>query len=65
MKLTPDQYKGLIIHFLTFVGGCLITLGYIDTTALESMLGGIMTLVGLVMSYVNKKKEESNENDAP
>ena len=58
MKLTQTQINGLIRHFLTFVGGILLTLGYIDSTALEMASGSIMTLVGIVMSAMNKKRAE-------
>lgn len=58
MKLTQTQINGLIRHFLTFVGGILLTLGYIDSTALEMASGSIMTLVGIVMSALNKKRAE-------
>ena len=59
MKLTQTQINGLIRHFLTFVGGILLTLGYIDSTALEMASGSIMTIVGIVMSAMNKKREDN------
>lgn len=58
MKLTQKQINGLLRHFLTFVGGSLLTLGYIDSTTLEMASGAIMTLVGVVMSSINKKRED-------
>ena len=63
MKLTQTQINGLIRHSLTFVGGVLLTLGYIDSTALEMASGSIMTIVGIVMSALNKKNQEKGEGE--
>ena len=62
MKLTQTQFNGLLRHFLTFVGGVLLTLGYIDATTLEMASGAILTLVGAVASAINKKREESDDS---
>lgn len=65
MKLSNKQINGLIRHTLTFAGGILLTLGVVDAALIESATGAILTLVGVIMSAINKKKEDdSNESSS-
>jgi len=52
-----NTLSGLIRHGLTFVGGVLVSKGYIDEAVLQEVIGAIMTLGGFVWSYLDKKKE--------
>jgi len=56
MKLTKDQYLGLLRHTLTFVGGVSVTLGFADETIIAEALGLTMTLVGVLWSILTKKQ---------
>lgn len=48
---------GLILrHFISGIGAALVAKGYLDTSALEAISGGAMALVGVVLSYLNKKR---------
>ena len=58
MKLTQTQINGLLRHSLVFVGGCLVTMGYISSETLETALGLILTLSGAVMNDLKKKRED-------
>ena len=55
MKLTKEQFLGIVRHTLTFVGGILITKGLIDEAASQEVIGGVLTLVGTIWSIVIKK----------
>lgn len=55
MKLTKEQWLGLLRHTLTFVGGVAVTLGYVDSTAVSEALGLTMSLVGILWSILSKK----------
>lgn len=63
MKLTQKQINGLLRHSLVFIGGCLVTMGYISSETLETALGLILTLSGAIMNDL-KKKRPSNSKDS-
>jgi hypothetical protein len=48
---------GQIRHVLTFVGGGLAALGYVEPAAWEILAGVIVSAIGLVWSVVAKKRE--------
>jgi|TARA_B100000497_G_C7666965_1_gene402163 hypothetical protein len=54
--MEKEQIYGLIRHGLTAVGGVLVTLGYIDEDIIPEVIGAVMTLVGVIWSYQDKKK---------
>jgi len=60
MKMTPEKKEGLIRHTLTFVGGLLVMFGYITEELYTEIIGGLMTLVGFILSMKNKDVEEEN-----
>jgi len=45
---------GIIRHTLTFVGGVVITFGWLDEGMWTEVSGGVMTLVGAVWSIMDK-----------
>jgi hypothetical protein len=47
---------GQIRHVLTFVGGGLAALGYVDPAGWEVLAGMIVAVIGLVWSVVEKKR---------
>ena len=44
--MTKDKWLSLTRHFLTFVGGVLITNGVLDDALFTEMFGAAMTLIG-------------------
>lgn len=52
-----EKTEGLLRHILTFVGGYLVTSGYIDDAILMEVVGAITTLVGFVWSFTSKGKD--------
>jgi hypothetical protein len=56
MKLTKEQLLGIVRHTLTFVGGILITKGYIDDSILTELIGGVTGLAGAIWSIIAKNK---------
>lgn len=47
---------GIVRHVLTAAGGSLATKGVIATSEVEVVVGGLVTLIGVVWSYLDKKK---------
>ena len=47
---------GVVRHVLTFAGGFLITKGIIDEALSQEIIGGVVSLVGLVWSIWTKKQ---------
>jgi hypothetical protein len=54
-NLNKYQIQGLIRHGLTAIGGALVLLGYLEESVVSEITGGIMTAVGFVWSYLEKK----------
>ena len=54
LKLSKEQWLGIVRHSLTFVGGILITKGLVDETIWAEISGAALTLVGGVWSVVVK-----------
>jgi len=54
--MNKNQILGILRHSLTFIGGILITKGFIDETLSNEIVGSIITLTGLVWSVVEKVK---------
>lgn len=54
--MNKDQVLGIIRHALTFVGGILVTKGLIDAGMVTEIVGGAVTLVGAVWSFLAKTK---------
>lgn len=56
MKLTKEQFLGILRHSLTFVGGILLMKGIVDEATLTEVVGGAVTLAGTIWSIVEKNK---------
>lgn len=56
MKLTKDKILGLIRHGLTAVGGAVVMLGFVEEGLVTEIIGGVMTAIGFIWSYVEKHK---------
>jgi hypothetical protein len=57
MKLTKEQFLGIVRHSLTFIGGIMVMKGVIDDAVLSEVIGGVVTLAGTIWSIVAKQKE--------
>ena len=55
MKLTKEQWLGILRHTLTFIGGIGVTVGYIDAAVVTEVIGLTMSLVGIIWSVIIKK----------
>jgi hypothetical protein len=42
-------------HIMTFAGGVLISLGWIDEQTMTQLVGALTTAIGLIWSVVDKK----------
>lgn len=53
--MSKERILGIIRHTLTFVGGIVVMKGLIDESTATELVGGIVTLVGLIWSVFDKK----------
>jgi hypothetical protein len=44
----------IVRHFMTFIGGVLVTQGIFDAGVVESLTGAVVTIAGVVWSMFNK-----------
>jgi hypothetical protein len=47
---------GLVRHILTAIGGVLVAKGSVDQSTVETVIGGIVAIVGAAWSVFSKKK---------
>lgn len=47
---------GVIRHTLTFAGGILVAKGILEQGLLTEIIGGLMTVIGGVLSVIDKAK---------
>ena len=52
-----DQISGFLRHVLTFLGGFVVAKGWISPDMLPEVIGAIMTVGGLVWSFVTKTRK--------
>jgi len=57
--MSKEQIFGLIRHGLTIVGGALVAKGYIGDELSEEMIGTAISLIGIVWSFIDKKKKKA------
>ena len=69
-KKTNEKWKGVIRHFLSLIGGILITLGIIGaeevdilTTALVEAVGAILVIWSVLASIFNKDKNIKDDDN--
>lgn len=51
--------SSLARHFLTFLGGALVTLGWFDQATAQQLIGALSTLVGVLWSFFNVKTTQA------
>ncbi len=56
MKLTKEQLLGIVRHTITFIGGILITNGYLDDSILTEIVGGVTVLTSAIWSIFAKNR---------
>ena len=56
-KTQDSVLNGLVRHSLTAAGGYLVAKGMIDEGSVETVVGAIIALAGVVWSAVAKKKD--------
>jgi len=54
MKLTKEQFLGILRHTLTFSGGILVMKGLVDESLWAEVAGGVIALAGSIWSIFNK-----------
>jgi hypothetical protein len=54
--MSKEKVLGIVRHILTFAGGIIVAKGFIQETATEELIGGLMTLMGVIWSIVDKNK---------
>jgi len=55
--MTLEKTLGIVRHILTFVGGYLVTSGVLTEVTLNTGIGAVATLIGVVWSIVDKNKK--------
>ena len=50
-----EKVLGILRHALTFVGGLIVTKGFIDESLYLELSGAILTIVGGIWSVLSKK----------
>lgn len=53
--MNKEQIMGLVRHSLTFLGGIIISKGFITESSYTDIVGALMTLVGSIWSIASKK----------
>ena len=51
---TKDQWMGFIRHVLTGLGGLFVAAGWMEADTATQLVGGAMTVVGFVWSWLDK-----------
>ncbi len=54
--MTMDSVLGLVRHVLTFGAGYLVANNFIDDAAAQQAIAGLMALVAVVWSTIEKRK---------
>lgn len=57
--MTKDQVVGMVRHALTFGGGLLVALGYVEDQMWAEVSGAVITLVGAAWSIYDKIDREA------
>lgn len=55
--MTPET-SGVVRHLLTFAGGVLVTMGYLDQGMMNELTGAIITIMGVAWSIQAKSKNK-------
>jgi hypothetical protein len=57
--MSKDFILSLVRHLLTGVGSVFMARGYADSATVEAVIGGVLALVGLGLSYKDKAQRLS------
>jgi hypothetical protein len=55
--MTLEKTLGIVRHALTFGGGFLVTSGYLTELTLDTGIGALITLIGVIWSVIDKNKK--------
>ncbi len=56
--MNRDVILGLVRHVLTIGGGFLIAKGVVDAPGLDTVVGALVTIIGVVWSIFDKKQAD-------
>ena len=54
-KLTREQVLGIVRHILTFGSGIVVAKGLLDEATAQSIIGGVLGLIGMIWSIDAKR----------
>ncbi len=57
--MNQEQVLGIVRHVLTTVAGMAVAKGYADDSTATAIVGGVVALVGVVWSFLAKKKAKA------
>jgi len=57
--MNKQQVLGIVRHVLTFGAGFLIAKGKLEPGAAESLIGGLLTVIGGVWSIISPEKKDA------
>ena len=63
LKMDGPMISSLARHFLTFLGGALVTLGWFDQATAQQLVGALSTLAGVLWSFFDKKHVQALLSD--
>jgi hypothetical protein len=63
--MNPAILLGLVRHVLTLVGGVLVSRGSLDPTQAETLIGAILSIVGVVWSVLQKRQAALTPTERP
>lgn len=52
--MSKEKVLGIVRHVLTFAGGLLVTRGLLNEALSQELVGGLVTIIGIVWSVVSK-----------
>ena len=56
--MTKEQVLGMVRHAMTFVGGVLLAMGYVEGETWAEVSGAVVTLIGAAWSIWDKMNPE-------
>lgn len=56
--MSQEQVLGMLRHFLTIVGGILVSKGVTDEATMTAIVGGIISIGGVIWSVWSNKKSQ-------
>ena len=56
--MSQEQVLGMVRHFLTILGGAVVAKGVTDEGTMTMIVGGIVSVIGVLWSVYSNKKSE-------